>query len=157
MKRSLVLLAALGCTCAGAGSAIASAQARPSTPAARAARAATVQLRRTALGNILVDSAGHTLYLFTRDRGARNSCVPVSGCSRVWPALKAAGNPTAGPGVKSSELSSIGVPGGRQVTYAGHPLYTYVGDTRAGETGYVGIEEYGGFWDALSASGQAVR
>jgi predicted lipoprotein with Yx(FWY)xxD motif len=43
------------------------------------------------------------------------------------------------------------------VTYAGHPLYLYVGDSRAGETGYVGIHQFGGIWDALSAQGKMVR
>ncbi len=143
---------------ASAASAATAASAQEGLPSAHAGRAATVEVRHTSLGNILVDSAGHTLYEFTRDHGEKDSCASVSGCLKVWPALQTSGSPTAGAGLKSSELSSINVPGvGRQVTYAGHPLYTYVGDTRAGETGYVGFSAFGGSWYALNASGQAVK
>lgn len=154
MNRACAFLTVVLASAAGAVSA---ANARGGPTPARAAGAATVELRHTSLGEILVDSAGHTLYEFTRDRGAKNSCVSISGCSRAWPSLPASGRPTAGPSVKSAELSSISVPGGKQVTYAGHPLYTYVGDTRAGETGYVGVSAFGGSWYAINASGQAVR
>jgi predicted lipoprotein with Yx(FWY)xxD motif len=113
-----------------------------------------VQLRHTSLGNILVDSSGRTLYLFTRDRGNKNSCVKVSGCSAAWPSLKASGRPTAGSGVRASLLSTTN---GNQVTYAGHPLYTYTGDSGPGKTSYVGFKSFGGTWYAINASGGTVK
>ncbi|HTC71249.1 MAG TPA: hypothetical protein VK655_00065 [Solirubrobacteraceae bacterium] len=161
MKRIPLLLAAL-LVAAASGSAIASAHDGSSTAQgtganARAARATEVVLRHTSLGSILTTSSGFTLYEFTRDHGSANSCVKIRECPQVWPALETTGKPTAGPGLKSSLLSSIQIAGGaRQVTYAGHPLYLYSADSRDA-TDYVGASAFGGKWYALGASGQAVK
>ena len=155
MKRTYMLLAA---ALVGAMSASAVAGAQGGVPIARAGRAASVQLRNTSLGKILVDSSGFTLYEFTRDSRNTDTCVKVSGCSTVWPALSTHGSPTAGSGVKASLLSTIKLPGGaRQVTYAGHPLYGYAEATERGETSYVGVSHFGGRWDAVNVAGGAVR
>jgi len=154
MKRVCVLPAAILSAMMGT-SAIANAQGAIRT--AHASATAKVELRHTRLGSILVDSAGFTLYEFSKDRGS-NSCVKISGCAKVWPALESSGKPTAGPGVRASLLSTVKLRGGaQQVTYAGHPLYLYAADGRAGETSYVGISLFGGSWDALTSSGQTVR
>jgi predicted lipoprotein with Yx(FWY)xxD motif len=150
MKRTYIFLAV---ALASAASAATVASAQTSFPAAHASRAATVQLRHTSVGSILVSSSGRTLYEFTRDHANKSSCAGISGCPAVWPSLKASGHPTAGPGVKASLLSSHG----GQVTYAGHPLYTYSGDSGPGKTSYVGVKEFGGTWYAINASGGAVR
>ena len=124
---------------------------------ARAASATKVELRHTRLGSILTTSSGLTLYLFTRDRRDEDSCAKVSGCLRAWPALETSSQPSAGPGVKASLLSTIRISGGaRQVTYDGHALYTFAGDT-PGDVSYVGEDGFGGDWDAVSASGAAVK
>jgi predicted lipoprotein with Yx(FWY)xxD motif len=155
MKRICVAMAGV---LVAAASATAIAGARPASPNARARRAASVQLRHTSLGEILVSSSGQTLYEFTRDRTDHDSCVSVKGCSQVWPALRASGKPTVGAGLRSSLLSTIALEGGaRQLTYAGHPLYTYSGAYGAGETSYVGAKQFGGSWYALSATGATVR
>ncbi|HEY2536203.1 MAG TPA: hypothetical protein VGI24_04385 [Solirubrobacteraceae bacterium] len=155
MQRTRIFLAAL---LACGASLLGTALAQGASPSAHAARAAKVTLRHTRLGNILATSSGFTLYEFTRDHGASNSCVRISGCSESWPALTTSGRPTAGPGVKASLLSSTRISGGKtQVTYAGHPLYLYSGDSGPGETSYVGESMFGGRWYALSASGGAVR
>lgn len=151
MKRTYVFLAV---ALAGAASAASLASAQSNSPAARSSHAATVQLRHTSLGRILVNSSGRTLYEFTRDHGHKNSCAAIRGCSAVWPSLKSSGRPSAGSGVKASLLS---LTSGHQVTYAGHPLYTYSGDSGPGKTSYVGIKQFGGTWYALNASGGAVK
>jgi predicted lipoprotein with Yx(FWY)xxD motif len=153
MKRIKILLAGALAAVAG-GTVAANAQAGAS---AHASRATEVLLRHTSLGSILTTSSGFTLYEFTRDHGSEDSCVKVHGCAQAWPALTTSGQPSAGSGVKASLLSSIRISGGaRQVTYAGHPLYTYVADSR-GSTDYVGVSAFGGFWYALSASGHTVK
>jgi predicted lipoprotein with Yx(FWY)xxD motif len=151
MKRTYFFLAV---ALASAGSAATVASAQRSLPAAHGSRAATVQLHHTNLGNILVSSSGRTLYEFTRDHGNKSSCATTRGCSAVWPSLTASGRPTAGSGIKASLLSTTG---GKQVTYAGHPLYTYSGDSGPGKTSYVGAKEFGGTWYAINASGGAVK
>jgi predicted lipoprotein with Yx(FWY)xxD motif len=155
MKRmpalAAIVLALAACACAAAGAA-------QHPPRARASAVATVELRHTSLGKILTTASGFTLYEFTRDARNRSSCAKLSGCPESWPALQTATKPTAGPGVKASLLSSIPLhSGGKQVTYAGHPLYIYSGDSGPGETSYVGVSAFGGHWYALSASGGTVR
>jgi len=150
----VVLIAALAST--ASISAVASAQG--GTPTAHASRATTIELGHTRLGSILTTSSGFTLYEFSKDRTRENSCVKIKSCSGFWPALESSGNPTAGAGVQASLLSTIQLSGGaRQVTYAGHALYLYSGDSGPRSTSYVGAKQFGGTWDALGASGQLVR
>jgi predicted lipoprotein with Yx(FWY)xxD motif len=127
-------------------------------PAAHAARAQKIQLRHTSFGTVIVDASGFTLYRFSKDTGKQNTCLKTSECSTTWPALETTGQPTVGPGLKSSLVSTIALPGGkRQVTYAGHPLYRYAAATERGEAGYAGVKQFGGTWYALSASGGNVK
>jgi predicted lipoprotein with Yx(FWY)xxD motif len=155
MKRTYVTLAV---ALASAGGAATVASAHPWIPTAHSSRATTVELRHTSLGSILVSSSGRTLYEFTRDHAGKSSCAAISGCSEVWPSLKTSGRPAAGSGVKASLLSSINLSGGgKQVTYAGHPLYTYSGDSGPGATSYVGVRQFGGTWYAINASGGTVK
>jgi predicted lipoprotein with Yx(FWY)xxD motif len=136
----------------------ASAFAHGTRATAHSSSAAKVELRHTRLGEILANGSGFTLYLFTRDHGAHNSCASIGGCEGAWPALLTSGRPSAGAGVRGSLLSTIKLSGGRtQVTYAGHPLYLYRGDSSPGDTSYIGADAFGGTWDALSASGHAIR
>jgi predicted lipoprotein with Yx(FWY)xxD motif len=128
------------------------------TPDAHASRAQKIQLRHTSLGNVIVDSSGFTLYRFSKDTGKQNMCLKTSECSTTWPALETSGQPTVGPGLKASLVSTIALPGGkRQVTYAGHPLYRYAAGTERGETSYAGVKQFGGTWFAVSASGSTVK
>ena len=125
---------------------------------ASAAGAPTVKLEQAGLGEILVDSSGHTLYLFTRDRHDEDSCAKVSGCLETWPALTTTRKPVAGAHVKASLLGTIKLHGRiRQVTYAGHPLYTYALDSIRRSTFNIGSDEYGGEWFAVNAAGEAVN
>lgn len=150
MKRPYVFLAVALALTAGA---VTVASAKPSIPGARLSSAATVQLRHSSLGSILVSSSGRTLYEFTRDHANKSSCTSIRGCSEIWPSLRASGRPTAGSGVRASLLSTSG----GQVSYAGHPLYLYSGDSGPGKTSYVGVKQFGGTWYALNASGGTVK
>jgi predicted lipoprotein with Yx(FWY)xxD motif len=126
--------------------------------ASAAGAPAKVSLRTTSLGMILVNGRGHTLYAFTKDGKNKDRCVTTSGCTSTWPVMTGTGKPTAGRGVKSSKLSTIKLSNGsHQVTYAGHPLYTYVADSSAGETDYVGARQFGGTWLAVNRAGGTVR
>jgi predicted lipoprotein with Yx(FWY)xxD motif len=118
----------------------------------------TLELRRTAVGTILVNSRGFTIYAFTRDGRNRDNCAASRPCIVTWPAVTTVGAPITGPGVRTSLLGTIPLKGGgRQVTYAGHPLYTYVADTRPGQTTYVNILQFGGRWPAVNAAGQEIK
>lgn len=117
-----------------------------------------IGLRKTSLGTILVNSRGFTLYAFSKDGRNTDACVKISGCIQVWPAVTTTGKPVAGPGVKANLLGTIPYKGSlKQVTYAGHPLYSYVADEGPGSTDYVGESESGGTWPALNAAGHEIN
>jgi predicted lipoprotein with Yx(FWY)xxD motif len=117
-----------------------------------------IELRKTSLGSVLATGSGFTVYMFTRDKNNADSCVKISQCTGTWPVLKTTGKPIAEKGARSSLLGTITLTRGvKQVTYAGHPLYRYVGDDAPGQTDYVGAPEFGGTWYAVNAAGKQVR
>jgi predicted lipoprotein with Yx(FWY)xxD motif len=117
--------------------------------------AASVALRSSKLGKILVDSQGRTLYLFQADKGMASTCLGA--CAQFWPPLTTAGKPTAGRGVSPARLGTIRRSDGKtEVTYNGHPLYTYAGDTAPGQTTGEENHGFGAEWDVLSAAGNKI-
>jgi predicted lipoprotein with Yx(FWY)xxD motif len=115
----------------------------------------TVSLRKTTLGEVLVNSKGHTLYMFSRDKNAKSSCS--GSCAKFWPPYLQHGKATAGSGVKASLLGTTRRSNGSmQVTYKKHPLYGFALDKKAGQTNGEGSVAFGGKWYAVSAKGTAV-
>jgi predicted lipoprotein with Yx(FWY)xxD motif len=118
--------------------------------------AATVAVRHSKLGRILVDGRAHTLYLFERDKGRRSTCYGA--CARAWPPLIASGKPRAGEGAKASLLGTTKRKDGRrQVTYKRHPLYTFVKDIKKGQTKGEGVDAFGAEWYLVSPAGAKVE
>ena len=117
---------------------------------------ATVAARSSKFGRILVDSHGHSLYLFHKDMRGKSKCNGA--CASEWPPLIASGKLHAGVGAKASLLGTMKRKDGRrQVTYKGHPLYKFVADTRAGQTNGEGLNDFGGEWDLISPAGASVE
>jgi predicted lipoprotein with Yx(FWY)xxD motif len=115
----------------------------------------TLQARSSAYGRVLADGRGFVLYAFTRDRG-RSSCYGA--CADAWPVYFKSSRLTAGRGVVRSELGTTRRRDGRrQVTYAGHPLYYYVGDRKPGQIRCQNVTEFGGTWLVVRPSGRLVR
>jgi predicted lipoprotein with Yx(FWY)xxD motif len=116
-----------------------------------AATKGTVNLGDTALGKVLVNADGRTLYLFTKDTATSSACS--GGCASAWPPLTASGTATAGAGLDASKLGTLTrADGGKQVTYGGNPLYTYEADQAAGDvTGH----QVGSVWYAIGPDGKA--
>ena len=122
----------------------------------KAPKGTLVSIHRTALGNILADARGHTLYLFEKDKNGMSSCNGA--CVAYWPAVFTAAKPRAGAGVRASLLGRTKRSDGRrQVTYAGHPLYTFVGDKKAGQTTGEGLTDFGAAWDAIAPNGRPIE
>ena len=110
------------------------------------------------LGAVLVNSEGHTLYIFVPDNAKKVTCVGV--CTSVWPPVALSGSAKAGASgaVKASLLGSDPNPsGGRVVTYHGWPLYTYVADPMAGTAAGEGINNSGGLWYVISPTGTVIK
>lgn len=122
----------------------------------KAPKGTLVSVHKTALGKVLVDARGHTLYLFEKDKNGMSSCNGA--CVAYWPTILSAAKPRAGAGVRASLLGRTRrADGRRQVTYAGHPLYTYVGDSKAGQTTGEGLTDFGAAWDAIAANGRPIE
>jgi predicted lipoprotein with Yx(FWY)xxD motif len=114
-----------------------------------------VSTTKTSLGRILVDSRGHTLYLFARDRNGKSACNGK--CATFWPPLIARGAVHPATGVKAALIGRARRADGRmQVTYKHHPLYTFVKDKRKGQTKGEGVDAFGGKWYAVSPAGTKV-
>ena len=132
------------------GLAASAATAQPSTTP-------TVKVSKTRLGTILVDGRGRTLYLFIDDRNGSITCTTgLSNCPAVWPPLFAKGKPVAGPGVDAKLLGTVHrtQPAGTQVTYAGHPLYTFSSDEKPGDLNGQGFITA---WYVVSPAGKPIK
>jgi predicted lipoprotein with Yx(FWY)xxD motif len=128
----------------------------PSKAAARPSVAvhhvgSTISLRHTSRGKVLVGANGHSLYTFSSDTTNHSHCGPA--CRKKWPPVTVKGKPKAGAGVSASHLKVIK---GHQVSYYGHPLYTYYKDTKAGQVKGEGLLRFLGYWYLIGAKGAMV-
>lgn len=115
-----------------------------------------VQAHSSQYGRVLFDQRGFVLYGFTADSPRASRCYRA--CAKAWPPLLATSAPKALRGVDRSKLGTVARRNGaRQVTYAGHPLYYYVGDRKPGQILCQDVLEYGGRWLVVAPSGKLVR
>jgi predicted lipoprotein with Yx(FWY)xxD motif len=163
MKRSVFAMAGvagvslLAAACGSSAGGYAFGTAPPTTTGAGApsATATTIALANSKLGPILVDSAGRSLYLFEADTSTTSTCVSA-GCVAEWPPLTATGSPQVGSGLAANRLgTTTRADGQQQVTYAGHPLYYFAGDTQPGVTAGQGLNDNGGLWYLVHTDGTA--
>jgi len=115
-----------------------------------------VSTKTTSLGTFLVDGSGRTLYLWDADHGSKSACSGA--CAQAWPPVTTTGTPKASGAVKASLLGTTKrADGSREVTYAGHPLYTFAGDTQAGQTTGQGSNGFGAPWWVVTPAGKALQ
>ena len=120
----------------------------PASSSSSAVAEATLSVASNAkLGQVIVDSQSRTVYLYEPDGTSATSTVPA-GIKANWPPVVSSGSPVAGPGLDQSKLS-----GTAQIMYNGHLLYTFVGDTKAGDAVGQGL---GGVWFALDPAGDKI-
>jgi predicted lipoprotein with Yx(FWY)xxD motif len=147
-----VVLAACGSSGSKTSSTATTTASSPATTTA-AASGVAVNAAKTSLGTVLVDSQGRTLYHFTKDSATQIACT--GNCAVTWPpvTVPSGQQPSAGSGVTGT-LSVVKRPDGtQQVAVNGLPLYTFSGDSKAGDTNGQG---FGGLWFALMANGSSV-
>ena len=146
-------LAALALALSACGSSASSSSSTPATtaPAAGGSSAGGSTVNMTTINGtaVVTNSSGKTLYWFAPDTSTTSKCT--GSCATFWPPVT--GPVTAGSGVTGT-LSTITRPDGTtQATYDGHPLYTYVGDTAAGQAKGNGLNISGGLWYEMTVSG----
>ena len=118
--------------------------------------ASAVGTKTSSLGTFLVDANGRTLYLWDADHGSTSTCSGA--CAQAWPPLTTTATPKASGAVKASLLGTTKRPdGSREVTYAGHPLYYFAGDTQPGQTTGQGSNGFGAPWWVVTPAGKALQ
>jgi predicted lipoprotein with Yx(FWY)xxD motif len=153
MKRAfLTLLLPFALAACGSAATNYGSGAAPSSPST----SATISVRGSSLGQILVDGSGKSLYLFEADSGTKSTCSGA--CAQAWPPLTTTGAPKAASTASPSLLGTTSRSDGTtQVTYSGHPLYYFVGDTKPGDTNGEGSTAFGAGWDVLSPAGGKIE
>lgn len=131
---SVAALGVLAGTVATAGGGAAQTGATQTTAALKTERIGSV--------TVLADSRGFTLYLFVPDGVDHSVCY--GSCASYWPPVT--GSPKAGSGVTGALGTTRRTDGTTQVTYNGHPVYTYIGDTAPGQANGNGLNLNGGLW-----------
>ena len=152
-----MVLAACGGSSTSSSSGSAVGYGAPAAGSAGGSGAASVVGTKTgSLGTFLVDGKGRALYLWEADHGATSACSGA--CAQAWPPLTITGTPKASGAVKGSLLGTTKrADGSREVTYAGHPLYLFAGDSRAGQTTGEGSTGFGAPWWVVTPAGKALQ
>jgi predicted lipoprotein with Yx(FWY)xxD motif len=131
----------------------AEAETTKSPPGAESGAAVLTVASAPKVGAILVDSKGFAVYDFHKDKGTTSSCYGA--CAKVWPPVLTEGAPQVGEGASASKLGTTKRKDGTtQVTYSGHPVYTYTADEKPGEANGNDFSSFGAEWYALRGSGE---
>jgi predicted lipoprotein with Yx(FWY)xxD motif len=157
---AVALLAAVGLVAAGCGGSSASSAPKSGVAGAQhTTSSVAVKTRKIkGLGVVLVNPAGRTLYVFMKDQHRHVTCT--GSCARFWPPLKwkRSGKPKGASPVKNALLGLDKNPaGGKVVTYNHWPLYTYAGDSAAGQAKGWNVNLNGGKWYVINAKGTVVK
>jgi predicted lipoprotein with Yx(FWY)xxD motif len=121
-----------------------------SSPAPAASTGRGPGLKTTTIGGVtvLASARGFTVYWFAPDTPAASKCY--DSCAAYWPPVT--GTATASPGLPGRIGTITRTDGTRQLTYDGHPLYTYIGDTAPGQANGNNLNLNGGLWHELPVS-----
>lgn len=155
---AVALLAAAACSSSGSSSGSASSSTSPSAAASAASGSGSstvITTKTSSGGSFLTNSAGRAVYLFLADSSGKSACSGA--CASAWPPVVATGQPTAAGGAQSTDLGTITRSDGtKQVTYDGHPLYYFVGDTGPGTDKGQGIDGFGAKWWLVAPTGSSI-
>jgi predicted lipoprotein with Yx(FWY)xxD motif len=156
LTAATVFMAVIVSACGGTTPSATAPSPSPAASPTPAAAGETIKVATDAkLGAILVDEDGKTLYLFVADKSTSSTCY--SSCATLWPPVLTTGAPVAGTGTTASLLGTTTRTDGKvEVTYAGHPLYYFIQDKKAGDATGQGINGFGGLWWVVSPSGAAI-
>jgi predicted lipoprotein with Yx(FWY)xxD motif len=150
-----VLGIALLATACGSGNSSTTGAAAGASPASTAPGATVIETASSSAGTFLTSGSGRAVYLWTKDAGGKSDCSGA--CAAAWPPVTAAGKVTASGGAKASDLGTITRSDGtRQVTYDGHPLYYFAGDSGSGTASGQGSDGFGAKWWLVAPSGSDV-
>jgi predicted lipoprotein with Yx(FWY)xxD motif len=149
------LLAAACSSSSSSGSAAGSTPAANSSSGSASTTGTVIKTTAGSTGAFLTDKSGRAVYLWVKDGKNMSACSGA--CAGAWPPVTATGAVTASGSVKASDLSTITRSDGtKQVTYDGHPLYYFAGDSGSGQTNGQGNDGFGAKWWLVSPSGAQI-
>ncbi len=123
---------------------------------ASAPKTSSIAAAKSRFGTILFDGRGFVLYAFTRDTHGQSACSGA--CAKAWPPYIVTGKLIGRAGIAAGRLATVRrSDGSRQVTYAGRPLYYYVGDRKPRQILCQNVSEFGGLWLVVRPNGTVVR
>ncbi len=156
-----VALLAAACSSGGSSSSTGAASGSPAGASSSGSAAAsgsgkTVITTASASGStFLTDGSGRAVYLWAKDTGDVSTCTGA--CAGAWPPVTASGTVTASGSAKASDLGTITRSDGtKQVTYDGHPLYYFAGDSGPGTATGQGSDNFGAKWWLVAPSGSDI-
>jgi predicted lipoprotein with Yx(FWY)xxD motif len=126
-----------------------------SSSSASASGGTVITTAKSSAGTVLATSSGRAVYLWVKDTGDMSNCNGA--CAGAWPPVTTTGTATASGGATASEIGTITRSDGtKQVTYDGHPLYYFSGDSGPGTASGQGSDGFGAKWWLVAPSGSDV-
>lgn len=151
----VVAVLAAACSSGSSSSTGAAAPASSAPGSAASGGAAVIKTASSSAGALLTDGSGRAVYLWMKDTNGASACSGA--CTGTWPPVSTTGSPTASGSAKASDLGTITRSDGtKQVTYDGHPLYYFSGDSGAGMASGQGSSSFGAKWWLVAPSGSDV-
>jgi predicted lipoprotein with Yx(FWY)xxD motif len=146
----------LAAACGSAAGSTAAGSTAAGTPASSGSTTATViESHAGSAGAFLTNSSGRAVYLWAADSMNKSACSGA--CAGAWPPVTTKGNVTAAHGAKAADLGTITrSDGSKQVTYSGHPLYYFAGDSGPGQTNGQGSDSFGAKWWLVAPAGAKI-
>ena len=155
LAAALLAAAACGSSASSSSSSSSAASGASASPAGASASATVIDTHTGSAGTFLTNGSGRTVYMFAKDPANQSDCSGA--CASAWPPVTTTGAATVSGDAKASELGTISrADGTRQVTYDGHALYYFAGDSSAGQTSGQGIDGFGAKWWLVAPSGSII-
>ena len=152
---ALMAVALLAAACGSSGSSSSSTSTGAQAGASASGSAMVISTKAGSAGTFLTDGSGRTVYLWVKDGTGSSACSGA--CAALWPPVTTSGSPTASGSAKASDLGTITrSDGAKQVTYDGHALYYYAGDSGAGQTNGQGTDSFGAKWWLIAPAGSSI-
>ena len=148
------------CSSGGTSSSAAAPAASPAGGSSSSAGASSsggtvITTAKSSGGTVLASSSGRAVYLWAKDTGDMSNCNGA--CAGAWPPVTTTGTATASGAAKASDIGTITRSDGtKQVTYDGHPLYYFSGDSGPGTASGQGSDAFGAKWWLVAPTGSDV-
>jgi predicted lipoprotein with Yx(FWY)xxD motif len=151
----VAVIALAAAACGSSSSAKTAPAAAASTSTGTATSSVVLDTKSGTPGTYLTDGSGKSLYEFASDTATKSTCTGA--CVTAWPPLTSSSAASAGSGVNAGDIGTLTrSDGAMQVTYKGHPLYYFSGDSSAGQTNGQGSSAFGAKWWLLTPAGAPI-